>query len=68
MESLRSRRSSLGTCALIFTTEGGAKSTQEGSGKTTDQRKCLLDKCGDWDVSANLPESDSHPKIIENEN
>ena len=26
--------------------------------------KCLLDGCDDWDVSADLPEWDSHPSII----
>ena len=32
--------------------------------RTTNQRKCLLDGCDDWDVSAHLPEWDSRPCII----
>ncbi|KAK3804098.1 hypothetical protein RRG08_061411 [Elysia crispata] len=32
--------------------------------RTTNQVKCLLDGCDDWDVSADLPEWDSHPSII----
>ena len=31
---------------------------------TTSQIKCLLDGSDDWDVSADLPEWDSHPSII----
>ena len=49
--------------ALIFTTEGGAKSWH-GRPVRTNQIKCLLDDCDDWDVSADLPEWDSHPSII----
>ena len=52
------------TNALIFTTEGGAKSWQGRPVRTTNQIKCLLDGCDDWDVSADLPEWDSHPSII----
>ncbi|KAK3797628.1 hypothetical protein RRG08_054654 [Elysia crispata] len=40
------------TNALIFTTDGGAKSWHGRSVKTTNQIKCLLDGCDDWDVSA----------------
>ena len=50
--------------ALIFTTEGGAKSWHGRPVRTTNQIKCLLDGCDDWDVSADLPEWDSHPSII----
>ena len=32
--------------------------------ESTDQRTCLLDGCDDWEVSADLPEWDSHPSII----
>ena len=32
--------------------------------KSTNQRKCLLDMCDDWEVSADLTEGDSHPRII----
>ena len=32
--------------------------------RTTNQIKCLLDGYDDWDVSADLPEWDSHPSII----
>ena len=32
--------------------------------RTSNQIKCLLDGCDDWDVSADLPEWDSHPSII----
>ena len=32
--------------------------------RTTNQIKCLLIGCDDWDVSADLPEWDSHPSII----
>ena len=49
--------------ALIFTIEGGAKSWR-GRPVRTNQIKCLLDGCDDWDVSADLPEWDSHPSII----
>ena len=52
------------TNALIFTTEAGAKSWQGRPARTTKQIKCLLDGCADWDVSADLPEWDSHPSII----
>ena len=30
----------------------------------TKQRRCLLDGFDDWNVSADLPEWDSHPTII----
>ena len=30
----------------------------------TDKRICLLDRCDNWKVSANLPEWDSHASII----
>ena len=49
---------------MIFTTEGGAKSWHGRPVRTTNQIKCLLDGCDDWDVSADLPEWDSHPSII----
>ena len=49
---------------LIFTTEGGAKSWHVRPVRTTNQIKCLVDGCDDWDVSADLPEWDSHPSII----
>ena len=52
------------TNALIFTTEGGAKSWHGRPVRTTNQIKCLLDGCDDCDVSAHLPEWDSHPSII----
>ncbi|KAK3799076.1 hypothetical protein RRG08_051357 [Elysia crispata] len=48
-------------CSLI---EGGAKSWHGRPVRTTNQIKCLLDGCDDWDVSADLPEWDSHPSII----
>ena len=48
------------TNALIFKTEGGAKSWHGRPVRATNQRKCLLDSCDDWDVS----EWDSHPSII----
>ena len=32
--------------------------------RTTNKIKCLLDGCDDWDVSADLPEWDSHSSII----
>ena len=48
--------------ADTFTTEGGAKSWHGTTVKSTNQRKCLLDGCDDWEVSADLPEWDSHPK------
>ena len=32
--------------------------------RTTNQRKCLQDGCDHWDVSADLPEWDIHPSII----
>ncbi|KAK3766631.1 hypothetical protein RRG08_042410 [Elysia crispata] len=51
------------TNALIFTTEGGAKSWHGRPVRTTNQIKCLLDGCDDWDVSADLPEWDSHPRL-----
>ena len=49
---------------MIFTTEGGAKSWQGRPVRTTNQIKCLLDGCDDWDVSADLPKWHSHPSII----
>ena len=51
------------TNAMIFTAEGGAKSWQ-GMSEKTNQRKCLLDGCDDWDISGDLPEWDSHARII----
>ena len=48
----------------IFTTERGAKSWHGRLVRTTNQRKCLVDGCDDWDVSTDLPEWDSHPSII----
>ena len=50
--------------AVIFTIEGGAKSWHGTAVKSTNQMKCLLDGCDDWEVSADLPEWDSHPSII----
>ena len=50
--------------AVIFTTEGSAKSWNGRAVKSTNQRKCLLGGCDDWEVSADLPEWDSHPRII----
>ena len=50
--------------AVLFTTEGEAKSWHGTAVKSTNQRKCLLDGCDDWEVSADLPEWDSHPSII----
>ena len=44
--------------------EGGAKSWHGRPVRTTNQIKCLLDGCDDWDVLADLPEWDSHPSII----
>ena len=44
------------TNTLIFTPEGGAKSWHGRSERTTNQRKCLLDGCNNWDVSADLLE------------
>ncbi|KAK3767773.1 hypothetical protein RRG08_044906 [Elysia crispata] len=52
------------TNALIFTTEGGAKSWHRRPVRKTNQIKGLLDGCDNWDVSADLPEWDSHPSII----
>ena len=51
------------TNALIFTTERGAKSWHGRPVRTTNQIICLLDGCDDWDVSADLPEWNSHPSI-----
>ena len=50
--------------AVIFTTEGGVKSWHGTAVKSTNQKKCQLDGCDDWEVSADLPECDSHPSII----
>ena len=32
--------------------------------RTTNQIKCLLDACDDWDVLADLPKWDSHSSIL----
>ena len=47
------------TNALIFTTEGGAKSWHGRPLRTTNQIKCLLDGCDDWDVSADQRDQQS---------
>ena len=52
------------TNALIFTTEGGAKSWHGRPVRITNQIQSLLDGCDDWNVSAELPGWDSHPSII----
>ena len=52
------------TNTLIFTMEEGAKLLHGRPVRTTNRRKCLLDSCNDWDVSAHLPEWDSQPSII----
>ena len=49
---------------VIFITEGGAKSWHGMAVISTNRRKCLLDWCDDWEVSADLPEWDSHLGII----
>ena len=36
----------------------------EAGAKSWHRRACLLDGCDDWEVSADLPEWDSHPGII----
>ena len=51
------------TNVLIFTTEGGTKSWHVRLVMTTNQRKCLLDGCDDWDVSADPPQWHSHHSI-----
>ncbi|KAK3784593.1 hypothetical protein RRG08_003401 [Elysia crispata] len=33
-------------------------------GENNKPRKCLLNGCDNWDVSADLPKIDSHPRII----
>ena len=48
---------------VVFKTEGGRKTWQGRSVKTS-HRISLLDGCDDWEVSADLPEWDSHPDII----
>ena len=50
--------------AFILTTKGSAKSWHGIPMRIINQIKCLLDGCDDWDVSADLPEWDSHPSII----
>ena len=50
--------------AVIFTTDGGAKSWHGMVIKTTKQRTCLLDGWDYWEISADLPEWDSHPSVI----
>ena len=50
--------------AVIFTTEGVAKSWHWRAVKSTNQKTCLLDMCDDWEVSADHPESDNHFRII----
>ena len=50
--------------AVIFTTEEGAKSCHGMAVTSTNQKKCVLDRCDDWEVSADLSEWDSHPSII----
>ena len=50
--------------AVIFTAEGGAKSWHGMAVNSINQRKCQLDGCDDWEVSADLSEWGSHPSII----
>ena len=44
--------------ALMFTTNKGSKSWHGRWVETKRQKKCLLDRCNDWRVSADLPEGD----------
>ena len=50
--------------AVIFTSEGCPRSWHGMAVKSTNQRKCPLDGCDDWEVSADFPEWDSHTSII----
>ncbi|GFO43724.1 hypothetical protein PoB_007022900 [Plakobranchus ocellatus] len=52
------------TSSTVFTTEGGVKKWHVGSITINTHRKGLLDGCGDWVVSADLPEWERHPGVI----
>ena len=54
----------LASNAVIFSTEGGAKSWHGRTVKTTNQRKGLVHVCFDWEVSADHPEWDRHLSVI----
>ncbi|GFO11467.1 reverse transcriptase [Plakobranchus ocellatus] len=50
--------------STVFITEGGVKKWHGGSIPINTHRKCLLDGCDDWVVSADLPEWERHPDVI----
>ncbi|GFN92196.1 reverse transcriptase [Plakobranchus ocellatus] len=52
------------TSSTVFTTEGGVKKWYGGSIPINTHRKGLLDSCGDWVVSADLPKWERHPDVI----
>ncbi|GFO40387.1 reverse transcriptase [Plakobranchus ocellatus] len=51
--------------ALVFTSEMGRKYSCGSAVGMDTQRKSLLDGCGDWEFSANLPGWNKHPKVIQ---
>ncbi|GFO46892.1 reverse transcriptase [Plakobranchus ocellatus] len=51
--------------ALVFTSESGTKSWCGSVAVMDKQRKSLLNACGGWEFSADLPEWNRHPKVIQ---
>ncbi|GFO24886.1 reverse transcriptase [Plakobranchus ocellatus] len=51
--------------ALVYKSEGGTKSLCGSATSMDTQRKSLLNDCDDWAFSADRPECNRHPKVIQ---
>ncbi|GFN91762.1 reverse transcriptase [Plakobranchus ocellatus] len=51
--------------AIVFTSEGGTKSWYGSAASIDTHRTSLLINSDDWEVSADLPEWNRHPKVIQ---